>query len=391
LQVLRKTCKEINILLIHQYFKTPLEGGGIRSYYIAKSLVEKGHKITILTSSNTNSGVKSIEGIRIVYFPIQYENSFGFLKRVISFMRFVIACRKYLKRDNRYDLAYVLTTPLTTAYIALHLKKRYAIPYAFEVGDLWPAVPIQLGIIKNKFIKRYLLGLEKKVYKEAYKLIALSPAIKSHMQKVVMEKEVEVIPNMSDCGLFEKSKAYVATQTLKICYFGAISYANHISFLLEAAKLANTKGLDIEFHVMGFGGLRQQMLEASKGLKNVIWHPPGGMDSVRGLLKSCHATYISYLDHHILNTGSPNKFFDGLAAGHLIIVNFEGWIKELIEKEHCGFSYNPRNPDEFIQKITKYMSSPDLFSESQKNSRRLAEKNFEVRKLTSNLHQFLDI
>jgi hypothetical protein len=53
------------------------------------------------------------------------------------------------------------------------------------------------------------------------------------------------------------------------------------------------------------------------------------------------ASFIFYKPVPVLETGSPNKFFDGLAAGKLIIINFGGWIKTEIEENKCGVYVNP--------------------------------------------------
>ena len=42
----------MKILYIHQYFNTPSEAGGTRSYWMAQKLLEKGHTVTIITSSS---------------------------------------------------------------------------------------------------------------------------------------------------------------------------------------------------------------------------------------------------------------------------------------------------------------------------------------------------
>ncbi len=41
----------MNILHINQYFLTSKESGGTRSYWITKELVEKGHHVTMRSSS----------------------------------------------------------------------------------------------------------------------------------------------------------------------------------------------------------------------------------------------------------------------------------------------------------------------------------------------------
>jgi len=44
----------MKILYLHQYFNTPNEPGGTRSYYLSKALVESGHKVVMITSNRSN-------------------------------------------------------------------------------------------------------------------------------------------------------------------------------------------------------------------------------------------------------------------------------------------------------------------------------------------------
>ena len=42
----------MKVLYIHQYFRTPDEGGAIRSYYLAKGMVDNGIEVELITSHN---------------------------------------------------------------------------------------------------------------------------------------------------------------------------------------------------------------------------------------------------------------------------------------------------------------------------------------------------
>lgn len=68
----------MNILYIHQYFNTPAEPGGTRSYWISKELVRRGHNVTMITSTNKklhpNPGEEMIDGIRVIYVKNEYNN-----------------------------------------------------------------------------------------------------------------------------------------------------------------------------------------------------------------------------------------------------------------------------------------------------------------------------
>ena len=81
----------MKILYIHQYFKTPQEGGGIRSYHIAKAMVAAGHEVEMLTAHNQPEYVKiNIEGITVHYLPVAYDNSFSKIRRIMSFISFFL-------------------------------------------------------------------------------------------------------------------------------------------------------------------------------------------------------------------------------------------------------------------------------------------------------------
>jgi hypothetical protein len=83
----------------------------------------------------------------------------------------------------------------------------------------------------------------------------------------------------------------------------------------------------------------------------------------------------------VLETGSPNKLFDGLAAGKLIIINFGGWLKQEIESTQCGFYYNPQQPTEFVKKLSAYLYEGGLLERAQAASRKLGAEKYSREKL----------
>ena len=60
----------MKIIYLHQYFKTPSEPGGTRSYWIAKELIKNGHSVTMITSKDLKEKKKesiNIDGIQVIY------------------------------------------------------------------------------------------------------------------------------------------------------------------------------------------------------------------------------------------------------------------------------------------------------------------------------------
>ncbi len=123
----------MKILYIHQYFKTPEEGGSIRSYYLASGLVKNGYEVEMITTHNDQRyEVKIIQGIRVHYLPVYYDNNLGFVRRIIAFLRFYFLALEVAKTIKDVNLVYAMTTPLTVGMIAMRLKKKLDLPYYFE-------------------------------------------------------------------------------------------------------------------------------------------------------------------------------------------------------------------------------------------------------------------
>ena len=193
----------MKVIYIHQYFRTPEQGGAVRSYHLAKGLVQQGMEVEIITAHNQPSyDQRWIDGIKVHFLPVPYDQKFGFLRRTWAFLEFVKQSKSLLKKLSRPDLLYITSTPLTTGWIGLWAKRKMALPYIFEVRDLWPEAPIQVGAIKNPLLIRYLRGLEKKIYQEALSLVALSPGIATHLSQISPKQEVALIPNFSDLDRF---------------------------------------------------------------------------------------------------------------------------------------------------------------------------------------------
>lgn len=371
----------MNILYIHQYFKTPQEGGCVRSYHLAKGLVEKGHHVTMITTQNAENDVtKEIEGITVHYLAIPYDNNFSFFRRIIVFIRFLIKAIRKSSSIKDLDYAYVMTTPLSTGLVALWLKRFKNISYIFEIGDLWPEVPIQMGILKNPMIKSFSKWLEKSSYKNADKIVALSPEIKDHIEQIVPAKPVFVIPNFCDNQLFEPN--YIeSTSKLRVLYCGTVGLANHLEYLIEVTKICEEHSLDVEFTVVGAGARFEEISNLAKSLRNFRILEFRNQHELKTLIDEHDAFYISFQNIRVLHSGSPNKFFDGLASGKLIISNLDGWTREVIESSNCGFYYNPDDPSEFVDKIQPYLNSNNTLLEAQKSARSIAQKFFDKNKM----------
>jgi glycosyltransferase involved in cell wall biosynthesis len=381
----------MRILLIHQYFKVPEQGGGIRSWYIANYLKKEGHHVQVLSAHNGPETEVLVNGFQVKYFNIPYENRFGFLKRSIAFVRFVLLARNYIRMSHEWNLAYVISTPLTTGLIALFLKKRFRVPYIFEVGDLWPDVPVELGIIRNPWLKRLLKSLEIHIYDHSDILVGLSQPIVDYLEYSSNKKTpVLELPNVADCKHLAPNYDNQKWEEFVISYTGTFGFANHLEYLLDVATICKNRNLPVKFYFMGDGGRFNHIDQLARKLDNIKILPFGNKDKVSEVLLKSHAVYISFLNVPILHTGSPNKLMDGLAAGRMIISNLGGWVKKLIEENECGIYHDPEDTETFVKTLEIFINNPDMVTAFQKNARSVAIEKFDLPVFEQSLQKIMN-
>ncbi|EOZ92028.1 putative glycosyltransferase protein [Indibacter alkaliphilus LW1] len=390
----------MKIIYVHQYFVTPQEGGATRSYHLARGMVANGIEVEMVTSHNkAYYDLRIIDGIKVHYLPVAYRQQFGFLRRVWAFLNFVRHSKFLISKLKAPDFFYISSTPLTTGLIGLWAKKKFAVPFYFEVRDLWPDAPIQVGAIRFILLKKILYTLEKRIYQHALKIIALSPGIAEKIRKKCPKADIHIISNFADLETLkalDKDEAtlskYGLKKTFTILYAGAIGKVNAVKELLSLARISNQKAKNYQFVVMGQGSESEKLIQKAKNLQlnNFFHFPFGSKEQVNELMSCADMAFISFSQYPILKTNSPNKFFDALACGKAVLVNHKGWVHELVKSQKLGIYYTPANKQEAFDKIIALAENPKKLKEMQQRSRSLALSHFSKEIAVSRLLSVID-
>ncbi|MGB2685121.1 MAG: glycosyltransferase family 4 protein [Olleya sp.] len=382
----------MKIIYIHQYFRKPTESGGTRSYWIAKELIKKNHDVLVISTKNNMDSSKKheiVDGIKVLYLNVPYSNNLSIFARIKSFLSFMFMSSYYLLKEKNVDAVFATSTPLTVGFPALIGKWFKGIPYTFEVRDLWPEVPIQMGALKNKLLIKLAVGFEKTIYKNASHIIALSPGMEKGVLKFITDRtKVSMIPNMSKIDEFfprpvsdqQKTNLGLNPQKFNCIHFGAMGRANGLEHLFEAAKYAKDNNITtIDFVFLGEGVLFETFKKyvQDNALDNVKFLGTKALIEVSEIVNACDVSLVSFANIDILKTNSPNKLFDSLSAGKPIIVNSAGWTKTMVEDNNCGFYADITSPQQLVEKIQVLQKDIDLYNTFSINSRQLAETKYD--------------
>lgn len=274
----------MNILYFHQHFSTPKGSTGIRSYEMAKRLIHHGHTVTMVcgTYGGGETGLDSkfafgkregiVDGIHIIEFDLAYSNSDGFFKRSMTFVKFALKSIG-LAFTEKYDVLFATTTPLTAGIPGIFARWFRGKPFVFEVRDLWPELPKEMGVIKNPIVLGLMSLLEWASYRSAHRCIGLSPGIVEGIKKHgVNESKIAMVPNGCDLSIFSKSSEPwrpdgVKDSDLMVIFTGTHGIANGLDAVIDTAvELKQRQRDDIKLVLVGQGKLKPQLEERVKNL-----------------------------------------------------------------------------------------------------------------------------
>jgi glycosyltransferase involved in cell wall biosynthesis len=353
----------MRILYLHQFFVTRAGAGGTRSYEFARRFVERGHAVRMVTAGDVDpvDGIEVV-GVRGAYSDYMRATAMSNLGRMLAFGRFAVGATVAALRGPRPDVIYATSPPLTVALPALAASLRWRAPLVFEVRDLWPEAPIQMGALRNPLTQRLARAVERFVYDHSRRLIALSPGIRAALPP---DKTV-LVPNSADLDLFDPG---APRGPFQVAYFGAMGEANDLTAVVEAARLLP----DVSFVLMGDGKRRAEL--ERRAPPNVRFRT-GSKHDVARLAAESSACLTVFKDVPVLATNSPNKLFDTFAAGRPAIVNMDGWMRELVEQNEAGLYARAGDAADLARKIAWLRDHSEEAERMGANARALAERAF---------------
>jgi glycosyltransferase involved in cell wall biosynthesis len=388
----------MNVLYFHQHFSTPKGSAGIRSYEMARRLLARGHRVTMVCGSYGGGetglmmpfvgGRRSgqVEGIDVIEFDLAYSNSHGFVQRALVFLKFALRSIG-LVFTERYDVVFATTTPLTAGIPGIFARWLRGKPFVFEVRDLWPELPRAMGVIRNPGVLWALSLLEWASYRSAHRLIGLSPGIVEGIRHRGVRRElIALVPNGCDLQLFADSPepwrpADVAPDDLLAVFAGTHGMANGLDAVLDAAAELQRRGrVDIKLLLVGQGKLKPGLQQRAQreGLDNVVFHDPVNKARLAGLMAATDIGLQTLANVPAFYYGtSPNKFFDYIAAGLPVLNNYPGWLADLITANGCGFAVPPDNPQAFADALEQAARDRPALREMGRRGQALARSDFD--------------
>ncbi len=335
-----------------------------------------GHQVLIVGATYSHlrkkqpvkQGFEKIDGIDYYWIKTNEYHGNG-AKRVLSMFGFVVkACLKYkgICRNFKPDVVVASSTYTFDNYAARRIAKHFSAKYIYEIHDLWPLSPIELGGMnpRHPFIAM-LQHAENYAYKHCDAVISILPNAKEHCTEhgLAPDKFFHV-PNGIVKEDWDKPTELPAAhqqliENLKsqgrflVAFAGAHGIANSLPSIIDACASLQEKGVSLL--LVGTGQEKERLIQytQNQGYKNIHFLPAINKLSIPTFLRQMDVLYVGLQRQSLFRFGiSPNKIFDYMMSAKPIIQAIDSG-NDLIGEAKCGITVEPENTSAIAEAIVQ--------------------------------------
>lgn len=376
----------MNILLINHYAGSPRHGMAFRPYYLAREWVRLGHRVRILASENSHIRARqpdlagkqcldeTIDNIEYSWYrtPVYRGNGIGRVMNMSAFVTALYRNSKHIVRAYKPDVVIASSTYPMDIWPAHRISKLAAAKLLFEVHDLWPLSPMELGGMSkwHPFIM-LVQQAEDYAYRHADGVVSILPKVREYMvSRGLVPEKLHLVPNGIDPSEWVSNNLDLPEPVSSVLtalreqgnrivgYAGTHGVSNALDNMLNAAKLMQNE--KTAFVLVGCGpdkAILQERASREK-LDNVYFLDPVEKSQIPSLLRCFDIAYIGWHRHPLYRFGiAPNKLMDYMMAARPVL-HAAAAGNDPVREAHCGVTVEPDNPQAAALGIRTLLSLP---------------------------------
>ena len=370
----------MNILLINHYAGSPQLGMEFRPYYMAREWQKAGHEVLIVGATFSHLRKRQpqpsdevIDGVHYRWVKTNEYKGNG-IGRIRSMFSFIWQLKhRYKKILNGFvpDVVIASSTYPLDNYPAKKIADHYGAKYIYEIHDLWPLSPMELGGYspKHPFIQ-VMQRAEDFAYANVDAVVSMLPKAIDHAEERglprekffyvpngIVEEDWENPENISNDLRSEIEKIRTKYDFI-VGYLGGHAISNSLDSYIDAAKMLSDKR--IAFVLVGNGVEKQRLVKKvdDENINNVFFFDPIPKTQVPSLLSFMDILFIGWKKNPVYRFGiSPNKIFDYEMSGKPIVHAVEA-ANDPVAEAGCGISVEPENANAIASAIMELSSLP---------------------------------
>lgn len=372
----------MRILIINYEYPPVGAGAGNASKYLADTLVEEGHSVSVITSAfNELPKVRDENGVCVHRIPAfrRYADRSSIFQMMCFTLSGLMFGPHIAKKDKIQQVIVFFTIP--SGICGYWLRLRLGLPYIVSLrgGDV-PGFDPSLNRIHQ-----WIRPLRRRILREAHTIAANSRSLADRAEKAD-HFPVKVIPNGVDGDTFKPKikPRQNQEQILRVVFVGRLQEQKNLSLLIQQMsqikKIAGQLEGSFEFHVVGDGPLRAELQEYARSLevdKAIVWH--GWLRKPE--LLAIYQNVDCYVSPSLFE-GMSNSILEAMACGLPVVAARIPGNDELIVHEKTGILFDLKQPDQLGLVLKKLKQNPELVRTMGNAARQRALNSFSWEKST---------
>lgn len=378
----------MNLLVLCPHFAPDLAPTGEVMTQIAHQLVERGHRLHVVTSlpwyvhhavepewkgayvlhEDTDWGRIT----RVHPFPTDKRN---IPARALGFAGFTgLGGLAALVSRSRPDAVLAMSPPLTLGAAGWAAARAHRVPFVFNIQDVFPDVAVELGAITDPRVIAVASWLERETYLRADAVTVLSDDLRSNVVAKISGRrgaagdpgKVRVIPNFIDTTWIrpmERENAYRREHGLTgkqvVMYAGNVGFSQSLDLVLAAAShLAHDP--DVVFVINGGGSARPSLEQAAAGLPNVRFVDMAPKERLPEVAAAADV-HVVPLKAGLARSSVPSKLYTILAAGRPVVASVDPGteVANTVEAAGAGLAVPPDDAEAFTKAVVRLVQAPE--------------------------------
>ncbi len=299
---------------------------------------------------------------------------------------------------KRHSVVIATSPQLLVGAAGYAIARSRALPFVFEVRDLWPESIDAVGAAgKESLLYRALKRLANFLYRHADCIVVDGERKRQQLMSFGVGKRIEVVRNGVPEDFCPDPESEQAQQDRKrirgqlgltnefvLLYAGTVGMAHGLDTVLQAA-VSLREHEDLVFLVLGEGAEREKFSRqvAELQLANVRYLGKHPRAEIPAFLAAADACLAPLRRREVFKTAIPIKIFEAMAVARPVILGVEGEAKDILLDARAGVAVAPEDPQALRQAILELRANAWLCRELGANGRRAVLQKYSRRNQAS--------
>ncbi len=364
----------------------------------------EGHEVEVLTGfPNHPTGVvppafrkqmrqmvvrEYLDGVDVVrtwLLPLPNRRAY---ERALNYTSFLLSAAVVGSFLERPDVVIATSPQLLVGLAGWWISRLKAVPFVFEVRDLWPESLAAVGMGNpTSMVHRTLAAVANFLYRSADHIVVVTSAFKTYLVEncQVAAEKISVIENGVNTHLFcphspneEIRRQIAAEDKFVVSYIGTMGIAHGLETVLDAARILQNRASNIRFMLVGEGAEKQTLVSraTSMGLNNLTFLDQQDRGKIPAFICSSDACLVMLRKAELFKTVLPTKLLEFMSCGRPVLLGVDGEARRIMDDAGAGLFVEPQNAEDLAEKIIQLAANPGLCEVLARNGRAYIVREF---------------